>query len=159
MYGQMALMRGDYEQARAYVQENVRFSDDLGSRREYLWARARLGNVALREGSLSEAHEVLTDTVQEFQKDKNEIGVVFSLEGIVDLFVTIGKPENAARLIGWADATRKAIGDSRPLLEQADIDRLISACLLKMGEVAFSDAYDEGEKMTLEEVVAYALKS
>ena len=72
--------------------------------------------------------------------DKNELGVVFTLEGIIDLFVTISKPEHAAHLVGWTDVTRKAIGYSRPLLEQADIDRLISACLIKMGEVAFSDA-------------------
>jgi hypothetical protein len=34
---------------------------------------------------------------------------------------------------------------------------MIAACLAKMGEIAFSDAYDEGQKMTLDEAVAYAL--
>ena len=47
------------------------------------------------------------------------------------------------------DATRKEIHDTRPRLEQADVAKVIEACLTKMGEVAFSDAYDEGKKMTL----------
>ena len=62
----------------------------------------------------------------------------------------------AARLIGWADA-REQMKDRRPFLEQADVDQIIGSCLVKMGEVAFSDAYDEGQAMTLDEAVAYAL--
>jgi hypothetical protein len=38
-----------------------------------------------------------------------------------------------------------------------DVDKIIAACLAKMGEVAFSDAYDEGKKMSLEEAVELAL--
>ena len=42
-----------------------------------------------------------------------------------------GKLEQAARLIGWADATRVKIGDARPLLEQADVDRDTAAIVAK----------------------------
>ncbi|HKG53001.1 MAG TPA: hypothetical protein VKB04_01975, partial [Anaerolineales bacterium] len=63
----------------------------------------------------------------------------------------------AARLIGWADATRKQINDTRPRLEQTAVDKIIAACITKMGEVVFSDAYDKGQKMYLDEAVAYAL--
>jgi len=61
-------------------------------------------------------------------------------------------------LIGWA-ATGEKISDKRPYLEQADVDKVIAACLAKLGEVAFSEAYDEGQKMTLDEAVAFALES
>ena len=42
-------------------------------------------------------------------------------------------------------------------LEQADVDKIISACVAAMGEVKFSEAYEEGGKMSLDEAVAYAL--
>ena len=74
------------------------------------------------------------------------------------LFVIVSKLEVAVQLIGWADALRERIGDPRPPLEQADVDKIIPACIIKMGETAFSDAYDEGQKMTLDEAVAYALE-
>jgi hypothetical protein len=45
-----------------------------------------------------------------------------------------------------------------PPLEQADVDKVIAACIAKMGEVAFSDAYDEGQKMSLDEAVTCALE-
>jgi hypothetical protein len=72
-------------------------------------------------------------------------------------YILTAQPAVAGRLIGWADATRNKIRDTRPLLEQADVDKIVAACLARMGEVAFSDAYEEGKRMTLDEAVAYAL--
>ena len=69
-----------------------------------------------------------------------------------------GKTEMAGQLIGWSDALRERIGDPRPPLEQADVDKIIAACVTKVGEAAFSDAYDEGQKMSLDEAVAYVLE-
>ena len=83
---------------------------------------------------------------------------MFTIEGMTGLYIILDKLERAARLIGWADWMRKKLDDIRPPLEQSTIDQNIAACLVKMGEVAFSDAYDEGQKMTLDEAVKYALK-
>jgi hypothetical protein len=85
------------------------------------------------------------------------IGAVFTLEGLAGLSVAVGKPERAASLIGWADATRQQILNPRPFLEQANVDQNVAACLARMGAVAFWDAYNAGQKMTLDEAVAYSL--
>ena len=130
--------------------------DESGHRMGFLWARVRFGYVVLRLGNLHEARAALTETAREFLKDKFDIGVVFSLEGMAELYVSTNKPAVAARLIGWADAMRKRIDDTRPPLEQADVDKIIAACLAKMGEVAFSDAYEEGQKMSLDEAPSSA---
>lgn len=121
-----------------------------------LWANTRLGYVALRAGNLPEARGTFANTVQMFQKDQFTEGVIYTLEGMASINVLVNKNDQAAHLIGWADAMRKQIDNPRPFLEQADIDQIIVACLAKMGEVAFSDAYDEGQKMTLDEAVTYA---
>ena len=124
-----------------------------------LWCRCHLGYLALCENNLSEARSIFTETAREFFNDKSEIGVTFTLEGMAGLFIAMGKPEHAVRLVGWSDATRKKIGDPRPRLEQADVDKIIAACIAKMGEAAFSDTYEEGNKLTLDEAVEYALKN
>jgi predicted ATPase len=149
--------RGEYKQARIYAQEELNITEELGARMSSLWCRSQLGHLALCEGNLTEAHDIFTKTAREFFNDKNVIGVVFNLEGTANLHTVTGKLESAAHLIGWADATRQKIHDPRPRLEQADIDKMITACVAKMGEAAFSDAYDEGQKMTLDEAVNYAL--
>jgi|WetSurMetagenome_2_1015567.scaffolds.fasta_scaffold132093_2 hypothetical protein len=52
---------------------------------------------------------------------------------------------------------RKKLGNPRSPVEQGDVDQTITACLEKMGEAVFSDAYEEGKKMSLEEAISYAV--
>jgi non-specific serine/threonine protein kinase len=151
------LIRGEYEQAYTLLQEALVSAQQTGNRMSYLWVRVRLGYAALRAGNLEEAHDSFVETAQNFHKDRYTIGAVLALEGMAALFIAVDKPESAARLIGLADAVRKKIKDVRPNLEQADVDKIIAACLAKIGEVAFADAYDEGQGMTMDEAVNYIL--
>jgi hypothetical protein len=75
---------------------------------------------------------------------------------MASLYVVIYKPEVAARLIGWSDATRGKIGDPRPRLEQADLDRDIAAIRATIGPGAYETAYHAGQELTFEEAVAFA---
>lgn len=155
---QIAMMQGDYHQARTYWQEALDIAEELGARMPSLWFHTRLGYLALREVHLTETRNIFTETAREFFNDHNEGGVVFTVEGMAGLYIAINKPELAAQLIGWADATREKINDTRPVIEQRDVDKIIATCLTKMDEAAFSNAYAEGQKMSLDEAVAYALR-
>jgi predicted ATPase/transcriptional regulator with XRE-family HTH domain len=151
-------INGNFEKARALLEESIAWALERGHRNDYQWDRAHLGHLIVRQGQAAEAREIFLETARGFLKDGNIIGVVYSLEGTAGLYVATDKPTIAARLIGFADATRKEISDPRPLLEQRDVDQIIAACLAKMNEVAFSDAHEEGQKMTLDQAVAYALQ-
>jgi non-specific serine/threonine protein kinase len=157
-YGRIALIKGDNKRARDDLQDALEIANTVGHQMTSLWTSVHLGYVAVQEGNLKEAYDIFAKTVEEFQKDESESGVVFTLEGMAGLAVSVHKHGRAACLIGWADVTRQKTNDPRPFIEQADVDKIIAACIIKMGEAAFSDAYDEGQKMTLDEVVAYALK-
>jgi predicted ATPase len=154
---QLSLMRGDYGEARAYLQQVCDIQKEVGNRMAYLWARARLGHVALREGNVTEAQEILGDVIRDFQTDGNKNGQAFVPEKLANLYVVIHKPEAAATLIGRADATRKEIGDPRQRLQQDELDRDIAAISQEIGAPAFRKAHDSGGKMTLDEAIAYAL--
>lgn len=153
----LASMKGDYEQAETLLREIMTYAQERGNRMSQLWVQARLGHVLLRAGDLTEARQILTETAKNFAKDGYTIGAVFALEGMAELFSVVGKPGRATRLIGCADLIRERIQDPRPGFEQSNMDKIMSACLAKMGEVAFSDAYEAGQKMTLDEAVAYVL--
>jgi len=154
---QLCLLRGEYEKARAFLQEDCDMQKEVGNRMGYLWGRARLAHVALREGKVDEAHQMLVNVIKDFQADRNKNGLVFALEKLASLYVMIDKPEAASPLIGWSDATRKEIGDPRQRLQQDELDRDIAAILAKIGPPAYKDAYDAGQKTTIDEVVQYAL--
>jgi non-specific serine/threonine protein kinase len=156
--GRLEAIQGNFEQAHALLEKSITNAIELGNRNDYLWDRAQLGHIIVQEGQSSGAGEIFFETAQGFRNDRNIVGVCYSLEGMAGVYVLTDKPAVAARLLGWADITRKEINDIRPRLEQAEVDKIIEACLAKMGEAAFSDAYDEGQRMTLDEAVAYALE-
>jgi tetratricopeptide (TPR) repeat protein len=154
----IALMHGNYGQARAFLQKNLDFLEEVGNRMGYLWGSARLGYVALREGSVAEAHHILIEVIRNFYKDKNKNGLAFSLEKMASLYVVIDKIEDAARLIGWSDTTRKAFGEPRPRVEQIDLDRDIATIRTKIGNAAFEELHKEGGAMAIDKAVALAVK-
>ena len=153
----IASINGDFEKGRSFLEEEMKITEESGDRMQYLWARTHLAHLALRQGNLSEARDILIETSRNFFSDKADIGVVFNLEGMASLYVAVNKLEQAARLIGWADAARKKIGDHRPPLEQTDVDRDIAAVIAKIGSPAFEVAYNAGHAMTMEQAIAYAL--
>jgi predicted ATPase/DNA-binding XRE family transcriptional regulator len=153
----IALIHGDYEQANTLLQEILVHAEKSGNQFDYMWAKVRFGYLTLRRGNINEAREIFAETAKGFQMNKVTCGVIYTLEGKAHVFVAMNNPPDAARLIGWADTTRKGINDPRPLLEQRDVDKVMAACVSKMGEAAFVDAYDEGQGMTLDEAVALAL--
>ena len=154
----IALVRGDYEEAYAILQDMVTLAEELGNRMGYYWTRVNLGYVALRAGNLTEARTILAETARVFQKDGSTIGLIFTVEGLASLSATCGKPEHAARLIGWTDAARERISNPRPLLEQANVDHDIAAIIAKIGSSDFEVAYGAGQEMTTVDAVALAVK-
>lgn len=152
------ILKGNFEKAYALLEEDINTTSELGHRMDYLWNRSLLGRVLVQQRKLREAYDIFVESAQEFMKTKDDFMVTFTLEGMADLSIAADNPERAARLIGWADTSRKKLDGIRPHLEQADIDKIIAACLAQMGEVAFASAYEGGKKMSLDEAVAYALE-
>jgi predicted ATPase len=154
--GLLCMLRGEYGGARAFLQQNIDNLEKVGNQMGVLWGRARLAQVALREGSVAEAHQILVETIEDFHRDGNKNGLAFSLDRIANLYVGINKPEVASHLIGWSDATREEIGDPRPRIEQTDLNRDIASMKAKIGSAAYEAAYIAGRDLTLDEVVVFA---
>lgn len=152
-FAQMAKAQGNYTQAREFWQEGLAILEEVGADATSLWYRLQLGHLTLREGKAGESGDIFWEAARQFQKDQNHMGLPFSLEGMAGWYSLVGKHLKAARLIGWADATRKKFKDPRPLFEQVDIDKIIAACIAQMGQIAFSTEYDKGERMALDELI------
>jgi tetratricopeptide (TPR) repeat protein len=156
--GVLAYWQCDYPQALMYFEQGLTLYEKAGVGDWALWTHVRKPYVFLRQGDIVKARETFEMCLQRFQKDGSVIGIVYTIEGLASLHLYQGQPERTARLIGWTDFMREKLGNHRPPVEQGDVDKTITACLAKMGEVAFSDAYDEGKEMSLEVAVEYALE-
>ena len=158
LLGEVSLQQGDYETARVYLEESLSLDRENGFRDEN-WYLVRLGYIALRQGNQAQASSLLIKAQQGFKESGRKIGVVYALEGLASLTVLQEQPERAVRLFAWADATRETIGDYRPPVEQADVDRDLATIHAQLDEATFVAAQEAGRAMTMDEAIALPLES
>jgi predicted ATPase/class 3 adenylate cyclase len=156
--GWVAYRQGSYEMARSYLEDSLSVSQEIGDIPHKLWSICHLGYLALRQGNVAEAKALF----QEGQKGCSEVGlqsgIIYSLEGLASLAVMQGQPDHAVRLFAWGDAMREASGDSRPPIEQADVDRALATIHAQIDEAAFDAAQAAGRTMSMDEAIALALE-
>ncbi len=154
----IALQHGRYEEAQDILEQVLRSAEESGNRMSFLWTQVRLGHVTYLAGNWVEARRLLSKSALDFAADSYTVGAVYALEGLAGLSATVGNMEKAATLIGYADAVRERLQESRPPHEQADVDLSIAACVARVGREVFSNAYESGSRMSLEDAVAYGVK-
>jgi tetratricopeptide (TPR) repeat protein len=156
-YGTLAYWQGDYERAKAYYEEGISLGEKIGYHYQNLWAQIYLAYAILRKGELQKARQLFEDGIRGMQKAGLVIGLVFAMEGLASLHVSQGQIQRAARLFAWADAMREKIGDPRPPIEQASIERDVAIVRSQLDEKKLAELLTKGKMMTMEEVVAVAL--
>jgi predicted ATPase/class 3 adenylate cyclase len=157
-YGNFAYCQGNYPQAIAYHEEAIRLNEKIGDHYQNLWAKVNMAYAVLRQGDLQKARALFADNIQSTQKANLTIALVYTVEGLASLSVNQSQPERAARLFVWADTMRDQIGDHRPPLEQASVERDLEVVRSTLNETEFEKLSAEGGAMTTEQAIALALE-
>jgi tetratricopeptide (TPR) repeat protein len=157
LIGELALREGNYQQAQAYLEERLSLLHETGD--NDIWLLAHLGYAVLRQGDYARARSLFTEVQQAFKEAQSRIGVVYTVEGMASLSVAQGQPKPATRLFAWANAMRETIGDTRPPIEQADVDRDLATIHTQLDDAAFAEAQTSGRAMSMDEALALALQS
>jgi tetratricopeptide (TPR) repeat protein len=154
---ELGLRQGHYDQAEADFEACI--AENLATGRVWTacWLQTHLGRVKLGQGELLRAHALLTATLRAFYKANTHSGICYACEGLAGLAVAQRAPARAVRLIAWADRARATIGDVRPPIEQQEVDGVLATARTQLDETAFAAAWTEGEAMTVDGVVEYAL--
>jgi tetratricopeptide (TPR) repeat protein len=156
--GVLAYWQGNYQQAKAYYAEALSLSEKLGDYFQNLWSHIFAAYALLRQGNLRQARELFEQSIQRAYQADWTIMLVFATEGLASLHVNQDQPEHAARLFAWADAMREKIGDHRPPIEQASVERDLAIIHSQLDDPAFEQAHHTGRTMSMEQAVAYALE-
>ena len=158
-YGTLLYWQGEYQQAIAYYEQGIVLGENIGYYYQILWAHIYMAYALLRQGELQKARRLFADGVHGMQKADLVIGMVFAVEGLASLHVKQGQAERAAQLFAWADAMRAKMGDSRPPVEQASIERDLEVIHSSLNNSDFAGRSREGQMLTVEEAVALALEN
>ena len=154
--GHLMQLQGDPAQALALLDESVawlRQANDHGLE----WALYQRGAVAYAQGDDVRAAADLREAlgVQQQCGLKGRIGR--SLERLAGLAARQQRLARAVRLLSAAATLREAVGAPLPPGERADYDRDLASAHAQLDEATFAAAWAEGQAMTLEQAVAYAL--
>jgi non-specific serine/threonine protein kinase len=147
-----ARVGGDYRRARALYEEALASRDDVSDYGR-LTVLFNLGLVASAQGDPAQARSFFHESLRIAKELGDKIGTALNLEGLAGVYTLQGEPERAARMLGAADAFRRAINAPRQSSDRADFQRSVAAARTAMGDKAFEAAWAEGQALTLEQAI------
>src|SRR5262249_54093303 len=92
-----------------------------------------------------------------FREMGDRLGIVRCLNGLAGATWGGELSERAARLFGAAETLRERIGAALPVSEQLELDQNVSALRASLGDGAMTPKWAEGQAMTLDLAIEYAL--
>ncbi|MDQ5823177.1 MAG: tetratricopeptide repeat protein [Chloroflexota bacterium] len=156
--GGVAWGEGNYAKARLLFEESLALERELGHKSGIADGLCNLGEVLTAQGEYAPAHQLQVESLKLRQELGDKWGYAFSLEGFARLAYREGEAWRAAQLYGAAQALRQAISCPLSPSAQAKQDLIVNDLRSQLGEVDFNAAWDLGQAMPVEEVVAFALQ-
>ena len=157
--GRTAHYQGDAGQAVALCEEGLTLFRSTGDRRGVANALNSLGDVARDRGDLAEAWARYQESLAVNREVGSQAALAVSLEGLGSVAVAQGQLARAARLLAAAQGLRQHIGAPLPPSRHPEVERSWSAARVGLKLPAYTAAEAEGQAMTLEQALTYALNS
>jgi predicted ATPase/class 3 adenylate cyclase len=156
--GAAAAARGDFEQAEALWEEALAISRDSKDPHTNSQALLGLGIAATRRGEHGQAKTLLEEGLVLSRKLGSIVNVAECLETLAGLAGALGDFPRAARLWGAADALREVTGCTWLSSERRLHEPYLEAIRSRSDQAVWTQAWEEGRAMTLEDAIAYALE-
>jgi predicted ATPase/class 3 adenylate cyclase len=155
--GEAARIQGDYERARKLYEEALDMDGEVSTQGTAI-RLMNLGLVAYSQGDYAAARSFFAKGLGIGRKLRDKGSIASCLEGLAGVYGVREEPERAARLLGAAEALRKAINSPVQTGDRADYDRFVAAARSGLSEETFAVAWAEGQGMAIEQAIAYGLE-
>lgn len=154
--GDAARVVGDTRRGRAAFVESLRFFRLLGYVNASGIILYEIGSLALLDGDLRGAASCFTEALDLHLERGRWHRVAHALAGLAKTAWHLGRPAEAARLIGAAQTRFDAIGLPLWTVDREEADRLIADLRRTLGDAAFTAAWDEGYTLSTDAAIAAA---
>jgi ATP/maltotriose-dependent transcriptional regulator MalT len=155
--GYVFLLQGDDERATVLNEEAAALYRERGQRGGLEFALDNLGWAALVQGNHERARTLHEESLVLCKELGDKLIALESLEGLACAAGATGGAERAARLFGAAEALRETLASYQSPAERALREPYVVAARSRLNEVSWEAAFIEGQLMTLEVAVEYAL--
>jgi len=150
--GEIAILQGDYVAADRLLEESMALYREAGSVFGVCTILASKGRLALQQGHHEQAIWFFRESLSLRRRFTSPRPVAAILAYLAMAQASSDQPLVAARLA----AARTALDDGS-LPGVAGYDAAVSAIRARLDKVTFQAAWDRGQKMTMEDSIAYAL--
>lgn len=167
----------DYTSARAALEEDLALTEELGTTGDAAEALEKLGKAAYFQSDYEGAHLLYKRGLSLSKGLGDKMGIARCLVDLAGVMVVAtpatgrqakgkGAAENAmhpaptvsaARLLGAAQVLLESVGFQLDPEDQELFDGYIAAARAQLGEQTFAKAWVEGQAMTIDQAIAYAL--
>jgi tetratricopeptide (TPR) repeat protein len=150
-------MSGDLDGARGVMSQRIEIGRETGD--EFLiWVEsANLSMVERQLGNLAEAEALSRDALRIVSDRGDQLAIPWVLNGLAAVTAAKGDHEQAATLLGMAEAMIERAGGEWPPDEREQYEGTLAVLSAALTPAALAQARDEGASMTVEQGVAYAL--
>jgi predicted ATPase/DNA-binding CsgD family transcriptional regulator len=155
--GELARVSGDYSSARTYYEECLEIVKQTGEVIREAIQYENLGLIAYHEDQHQLAEKLIRQAVSKFRDLNTNYGMATSLTTLAGPAAKLGYPRRGARLLGAADAEMESLGISQQPADQIEVKMFLLDVHLALGPDEFQKAWEEGQAMSIQEAVEYAL--
>jgi tetratricopeptide (TPR) repeat protein len=156
--GRLHLDYGYLEPAAALLEESLAVLRQVGDRRGIALSLLNLGRVSLSRGDLAQATHQIKEGLVLFQALGNKVDMAECFQALASLARGQGQAERTTRLWAAAGALYESMGIP-PLstVNQAAHAEDMAFARRHLAETALAAAWAEGQALSLEQAIAYAL--
>jgi predicted ATPase/DNA-binding SARP family transcriptional activator len=156
--GGIALERGEYAKASELSEQAYGLFAELEDSEGMALALVNQGFAALSEHRYERSLALLREALRRLAELEFKDVIGYCFEGLAAVLVLTGRAEEAAKLLGAAEALRESLGVDLAPAEQATHAETVGAVRAGLGEERFSAAWRQGKELALDEAIAYALE-
>lgn len=152
--GKLALGEGRVDEGERLLAEGLAMFQKLGLPVAAAWVMRHLGRAALEQGDPARAEALLGGALR-ISLDQVRPDAPLILQALGELQARTGDAENAAVLVGAAEATRRRMGLRLPAREAELAEEAATRIRDRIGNERFGELASRGASLTLEEAAGY----
>ena len=156
--GLVALRERAYSDADTFFNESLGIFRDLKNTREIAVLLDNLGDTHLGLGDDPLAERYYRDSLATFSELRDKRGLADALYSLAQLAGLRKRSRRAVRLYAAAETVRNRVGIPLPLYLRDEYEQHISSLRAELSTEEFNRNWAEGNTMTLEQAIAYALE-
>ena len=157
----VALGQGNLARARRLAERALSLARDIGAWESISVALPTLAAIARTDDDHERAAALFGEGLTLSAEVRDRTNIAYYLERLAEIAVSEDRPDRAARLAGAAEALQKTIEviEYPHAADRTFYDQQIAVTCERLDGRAWEEAWTDGQAMTTEEAVEYALEN